>query len=213
MLNSFSKNHKILILVSAAAIAMLILSFASVPLYRIFCQVVGYGGTTQRGILSKDNEDSASYGTLTVRLDSNVNGSLPWKFYQEKNAITVPIGENEVAYYVAKNQGDYDTVAQATFNVTPFEAGQYFVKVDCFCFTEQKLAINEEKRLPVNFYIDKAILDDPDLKGVDNITLSYTFFSLFEPAQKPKIQSNVRHEDDGHDHGEGEDDGHAHHEH
>ena len=169
------------IIIICVALAMLGISFASVPLYQAFCQLVGYGGTVKIAAQDLPEKSPAEYGMIKVRFDSNVNGGLPWEFQQEETEIEIEIGEITLAYYQAKNLADYDTIAQAGFNVTPHIAGKYFVKIDCFCFTEQKLKPDESRRMAVNFYIDSAITEDQELQNLDAITLSYTFFSLYEP--------------------------------
>jgi len=153
--------------------AMVALSFASVPLYDLFCRVTGYGGTTQQA-------ESASEVTLdreiTVRFDASVNGELPWTFQPVQREIKLKVGENGLAFYGARNRAKRPVTGTATFNVTPLKAGAYFVKVDCFCFTEQRLEPGQSVDMPVAFYIDPAIADDPGLDEVTTITLSYTFF-------------------------------------
>jgi cytochrome c oxidase assembly protein subunit 11 len=153
------------------------LAYASVPLYRLFCQVTGYGGTTQRADDAAAGE-SVPVGdrVITVRFDSNVSPRLPWTFRPEQRAIDVRVGEEGLAFYSARNNADVPVTGQATFNVTPLKAGVYFVKVACFCFEEQTLAAGQRADMPVSFFIDPAIADDRNLDEVGTITLSYTFF-------------------------------------
>jgi cytochrome c oxidase assembly protein subunit 11 len=145
-------------------------AFAAVPLYEWFCQVTGYGGTTQRveqyssTILDKD---------ITVRFDSNVRGSLPWEFAPAQRSVTLKIGETTQIGYVARNVGSQATTGTATFNVVPEQAGAYFMKMECFCFTETELEPGESMDMPVVFYVDPAIVEIGD---IGTITLSYTFF-------------------------------------
>ncbi|MBT2187232.1 cytochrome c oxidase assembly protein [Sphingobium nicotianae] len=171
-----------------AALAMLGLGFASVPLYRLFCQATGYGGTTQRVTEAEAAAIArASQGEgrqLSIRFDSNVNG-VPWAFYPEKKSMTVGVGGKSMAIFIAKNNSDKPITGRAVFNVTPDVAGPYFTKIQCFCFTEQTLQPGQEVRMPVLFYVDKKFLDDPDDKDVQEITLSYTFY----PVEKPADQS------------------------
>jgi len=155
------------------------LSFASVPLYRMFCQVTGYAGTP------KTENVAASSGvidhTVTVQFDANVNGDLPWQFKPTQRGIEVRLGEETLAYYTAANVSDQPVVGTATFNVAPDAAAQYFSKLDCFCFTEQRLEPGQEVSMPVLFYVDPLLLEDAEANDVSTITLSYTFF----PAEGP----------------------------
>ncbi len=171
-----------------AAAGMLGLGFAAVPLYRMFCQVTGYGGTTQRTTEAAYEVATSSIKgqgrTLSIRFDSNVNG-VPWEFYPEKKRVTVGVGGKSMAIFIAKNLSDKPVKGRAVFNVTPAQAGPYFTKIQCFCFTEQTLQPGQQVRMPVLFYVDKKFMDDPDDKDVQEITLSYTFY----PVEKPDDQS------------------------
>lgn len=151
------------------------MSYAAVPLYRIFCQVTGYGGTTQRA-------EKPSTGVIDrlmkVRFDGNVTPGMPWEFGPEKTVITVKVGENTLAFFKAHNTSDKPVTGTASFNVSPDIAGQYFTKVECFCFTEQTLQPGEAVDMPVSFYIDPAVANDRDARGLREITLSYTFYPV-----------------------------------
>jgi cytochrome c oxidase assembly protein subunit 11 len=153
--------------------AMVGLSYASVPLYRLYCQVTGYQGATRTALRAPD---AASAATITVRLDANVNNTLPWSFTPEQPQVTMALGESVTAVYRVKNLSDKPTVGSATFNVTPFDSGQYFNKIQCFCFTEHALKPGESAELPVTFFVDPKIRDNPDTADIGTITLSYTFF-------------------------------------
>ena len=153
--------------------AMVGLSYASVPLYRLYCQVTGYQGATRTALRAPD---AASAATITVRLDANVNNTLPWSFTPEQPQVTMALGESVTAVYRVKNLSDKPTVGSATFNVTPFDSGQYFNKIQCFCFTEHALKPGESVELPVTFFVDPKIRDNPDTADIQAITLSYTFF-------------------------------------
>ncbi|AZL15810.1 cytochrome c oxidase assembly protein [Rickettsiales endosymbiont of Stachyamoeba lipophora] len=172
-----SSNNKILVNLLAVTFGMLLLSFATVPLYKIFCQVTGYGGTVREVFTSSDKIGTK---TLRVYFDANASPSLPWRFKNEQPYITVTTGENALAFYSAENLSSNPVKAMATYNVTPQKAGKYFQKISCFCFEEQMLLGKQHVNLPVSFYIDPKIEEDPNLKEVDRITLSYTFFNISE---------------------------------
>lgn len=167
-----AKNRRVALGAFGGVVAMVGLSFASVPLYDLFCRVTGFGGTTQVGAGSADVIDR----DVTVRFDASVNKDLPWSFRPKSQPVSMKVGESSLAFYRAENLSDRDTLGTATFNVTPIKAGQYFVKIDCFCFTEQALSPGQSVDMPVTFYVDPAISEDPDLDDVHTITLSYTFF-------------------------------------
>ena len=169
-----SSNRSVAISLVMIVAGMLMLSFAAVPLYQLFCQVTGFGGTTQRAealpsrVLDRE---------ITVSFNADTDLNLPWHFKPLQLNTTVKVGESLLAAYEARNESETPVTAMATYNVTPFEAGPYFHKVQCFCFEEQTLAPGQEVHMPISFYIDPAIEDDPHLKGVKHITLSYTFFN------------------------------------
>ncbi len=174
------KNRRLLFAVVGVVGGMIGLSFASVPLYNLFCRVTGYGGTTQVAV---DQSQTVIDRKITVRFDASMSRDLPWAFYPAQKSISMNVGENAVAFYVAENKSDHAASGQATFNVTPLQAGQYFVKVECFCFTEQRLEAGQTANMPVAFYVDPAMADDPDLAYVETITLSYTMFPLEKDAE------------------------------
>jgi cytochrome c oxidase assembly protein subunit 11 len=162
------------------ALAMLGLGFASVPLYRLFCQVTGFGGTTQRATAEEAasaEQAAASAGgvTYSIRFDANTARDMPWTFEPVQVTDTVAIGQRDMAFYTARNNSSVPITGNATFNVEPEQAGRYFHKIQCFCFTEQTLQPGQEVRMPVLYYVDPAALDDPNMDGVEQITLSYTF--------------------------------------
>ncbi len=160
------------------------LSFAAVPLYDMFCRVTGYGGTTQQ---ASEPSQHAVDRVITVRFDASVNGALPWAFQPVERAVEMQVGENALAFYRARNLADAPVVGTATFNVTPQKAGVYFTKVECFCFTEQRLAAGEAIDMPVAFYVDPEFADDPEMDDVNTITLSYTFFRVDGEAEKEQV--------------------------
>jgi cytochrome c oxidase assembly protein subunit 11 len=155
--------------------------FAAVPLYRLFCQVTGFGGTTMRVDAAQAATVQFSNKTIVVRFDANQREGLPWEFKPERPTDTVSIGAKDMSIYIAKNLSNEPVTGTATFNVTPALAGQYFNKIQCFCFTEQTLKPDEQVRMPVLFYVDPKIMTDPETKDIEEITLSYTFY----PVEKP----------------------------
>lgn len=165
------------------AAAMVGLAFASVPLYRLFCQVTGFGGTTQMQVGGE--APGATGKIINVRFDANTNSALPWSFEPEKHLERTALGARKMAFYTAKNLSDTPVTGTATFNVTPVQAGQYFTKIQCFCFNEQTLKPGEDVRMPVVYYVDSKILDDPATADISEITLSYTFY----PVDESKTQS------------------------
>jgi cytochrome c oxidase assembly protein subunit 11 len=159
------------------------LAFASVPLYRMFCQATGFDGTTMRA--SSDRVPGAVAGTsMSIRFDANTSSALPWKFEPVKRTQIVTIGEREIAHYAAKNLSARTVTGSATFNVTPITAGKYFTKIQCFCFEQQTLKAGEEVQMPVVYYVDPGILTDPATKDIGEITLSYTFYPVEEPGKQ-----------------------------
>ncbi len=150
------------------------LAYASVPLYRLFCQVTGYGGTTQVAAAAPGAGVSQAR-RITVRFDATVSPSLPWRFEPTARAVEVAVGEERLAYFRATNLSDRSATGMATFNVTPHKAGLYFKKIACFCFDRQVLEPGESVEMPVSFYVDPEIAGDQNLDEVKTITLSYTF--------------------------------------
>ena len=175
------RKQKTLLLVMSVVFFMGALSYASVPLYKLFCQVTGYGGTTQ---VVENTSDKVLDRSIIVRFDANVNPALDWKFLPTQRSLELSLGENALAFYRAENTGSSPVVGTATFNVTPDKAGIYFNKVECFCFQEQLLEPNQIIDMPVSFFIDPDMANDPNLDGVTTITLSYTFF-------KSQVQSGT----------------------
>ena len=149
------------------------LAFASVPLYRLFCQATGYGGVPQR---ADRGADKVLDRTIRIRFDANVDGALPWSFVPDQRVIEVKIGETALAFFKATNNSSSPVTGQAIFNVAPELAGRYFTKIECFCFKQQTLAAHASVEMPVTFFVDPKIVDDQDTKTIDEITLSYTFY-------------------------------------
>lgn len=163
--------------------AMLGMSYAAVPLYRIFCQVTGFGGTTQKAEKAPDKPLARA---ITIRFDANVAYGMPWRFRPAQQSVELKIGEAALVFYEAENLTSKVLRGTATFNVTPEIAGSYFNKIECFCFTEQQLKPREKVDMPVSFFVDPDIMNDPDAKEITEITLSYTFFPV---ASEPDLAS------------------------
>ena len=172
------KNYRLLIKITFFVFLMIGISYASVPLYDLFCRVTGYGGTTQKSSLAPGSK--GNYKNIQVRFDANVNNSLNWEFLAPKEEILVQPGVEKIVYYTAKNLSDKTIVGTATYNVSPPKAGSIFMKIDCFCFVEQTLLPGEKVKMPVVFYIDPIVDSDESLKKLSEITLSYTFFKKYE---------------------------------
>lgn len=172
---SGARNRRTAAVLAVVAIGMVGVSFAAVPLYRLFCQVTGFGGTTQ---VADRGSGEMFDRVITVRFNADIAGDLPWRFKPAQTEIAVRVGENAQAFYLARNLSPESVTGSAVFNVTPPLMGAYFAKIECFCFTEQTLAPGESARMGVSFFIDPAIMDDPDLDGVTEITLSYSFYRV-----------------------------------
>jgi cytochrome c oxidase assembly protein subunit 11 len=168
------RNRHTGLLLSVLVAGMVGLSFAAVPLYRLFCQVTGYGGTPR---IAAAAPAEASKRLIKVRFNADVQSALPWRFRPVEREIEARVGEPTLAVYQARNLAGSATVGSATFNVTPLKAGPYFSKVQCFCFTEQRLEAGEAVDMTVSFFVDPAIEEDRNLDEVRTITLSYSFFA------------------------------------
>lgn len=177
-----SRNLRTGAIAGALALSMGGAAFAAVPLYRMFCQVTGFAGTTMRAE-ERDIPGAVQGKFVSVRFDANTAPALPWMFKPEKPVDRVAVGARDLTFFTAKNNSNVSLTGTATFNVTPIQAGQYFSKVQCFCFTEQTLKPGEEIRMPVVFYVDPKIIDDPNTQDISEITLSYTFFPVEKPAK------------------------------
>ncbi len=183
---------------TAAALLLLVgvmvtLVSYSVPLYRLFCAVTGYGGTTQ---IAEVDVAGASNRIITVRFDTAVAPNLPWRFMPEQRQVKVHLGEEKLVFFSAENLGDTAIVGHATFNVLPETTGIYFKKIQCFCFDDERLEARRKVEMPVDFFVDPALAKDPNTRNIDSITLSYTFFrsvnsgkvknlSRFDPTAAP----------------------------
>lgn len=169
-------------LAALAAVSMIVAAYAAVPLYRLFCQVTGYGGTVSKAdeLALPDASRLAALGgaRINVRFDATTSDGLPWRFRPERSVDQVRIGEKVLAYYEAENLSDVPVTGRAVYNVSPDTAGAHFRKIDCFCFTEQTLQPGEKVRMPVVYFIDPEMLNDPSANRISEITLSYTFYPM-----------------------------------
>jgi cytochrome c oxidase assembly protein subunit 11 len=176
----YLKKHPILTILWSIVIAMVGLTYASVPIYRIFCQVTGYGGTTQDTKNFINNEIPKNSKKITINFQGDIADGLAWKFKPIQKNMQILIGEAALAFYQASNLTDKSIIGVSTYNVTPAKAGIYFNKIQCFCFEEQMLQANETIDMPVFFYLDPDWIKDPNMDEIDSITLSYTFFKSSE---------------------------------
>ena len=172
------KNARTARLMALLVVGMLALAFASVPLYRAFCQLTGFDGTPLRA----EKAPGAVAGQIGVRFDANINADLPWKFEPVQETVRIAPGARTQILYRATNLTARTTTGQAVFNVSPEIAGPYFSKIECFCFTEQTLKPGQSVDMPVVFFVDPKIRDDENTRNIDEITLSYTFY----PVEKPE---------------------------
>ncbi len=182
------RNTMTALIAGGVVLGMVGMAFAAVPLYQLFCQVTGFGGTTQR---VEHLSDQILDRVVIVRFDANIANTLGWEFEPGQTRVNVQIGEATEITYLAINNSNHTTVGTAIFNVTPESVGAYFMKVECFCFTDQTLAPGESVVMPVLFYVDPALADDPNLDYVDTITLSYTFFPVIDAETEPVAQNAV----------------------
>ena len=175
------RNRRTAFAACLVILAMSGLTAASVPLYDLFCRVTGYGGTPR---IAQDGPTHAQAQMVTVEFNADVGAGLPWLFRPAQRSVTVAVGEETLAFYEAVNRSDQPVVGRAVYNVTPFKIGGYFAKVHCFCFEEQTLQPGQRVEMPVSFFVDPAMLTDPDTSEVRQITLSYTFFVDHEATAK-----------------------------
>lgn len=169
-----SRNTRLVLWLVLGCAGMGGLAYASVPLYRLFCQVTGFNGTTQ---VASDAPDVATGKFVRVRFDTNING-IDWSFTPEKPSIRMEVGKTAMVEFKVKNHADHPVTGRAIYNVLPETTGSYFMKLQCFCFTDQTLEAGEEKSFPMLFYIDPELLKDVETRDVADLTLSYTFFEV-----------------------------------
>ncbi|MEC7298697.1 cytochrome c oxidase assembly protein [Pseudooceanicola nitratireducens] len=168
-------------------VVMASLGFASVPLYDLFCRVTGFGGVTQE---ADAGSDVILERTIKIRFDASIDAGMPWEFKPVQREMEVRIGETGLAFYEAHNPTDRPIAGTASYNVFPYEAGGYFTKIDCFCFTEQVLQPGETVQMPLTFYVDPEMVDDRDAKHVQTITLGYTFYETELPEQQAQLATD-----------------------
>lgn len=182
------RNRRVVISCFAVVALMTGLSFAAVPLYDLFCRVTGYGGTTQEAAAPSERIGKTS---ITVAFDASLHRDMPWSFRAVQPKMTLKTGETGLAFYTATNRSDRPVTGTAAFNVTPQKAGYYFTKIECFCFTEQTLQPGESVQMPVQFYVDPEIEEDPNTDEVRTITLSYTFFETAAEESGQNDEANA----------------------
>lgn len=184
--NGLSDNARVVAQTTAVVIGMGSLGWASVPLYDLFCRVTGYGGTTA---ISDGSDIEVLDRTIKVRFDASKASDMPWEFTPVQREMEIRIGETGLAFYEAYNPTDKPVAGTASYNVTPFAAGLYFAKIECFCFQEQVLMPGERITMPVTFYVDPDMVDDIEAKGIPEITLSYTFHVTDMPEEFAGVTS------------------------
>ncbi len=181
-----NKNLRVAFMAAGVFCAMVGLAYASVPLYRIFCQTTGFGGTTQVAVSAPVTATSKQ---ISIRFDANASTEMGWNFRALQNTMVVQIGAPTMAHYTATNMSSDTVTGTAKFNVTPTSAGIYFNKIECFCFTKQTLKPGQTVDFPVQFFVDPAILDNAEAKGIREITLSYSFYPTM-PDQQANLKKN-----------------------
>lgn len=188
------RNLRVLMVLVGVVAGMTGLAYASVPLYRLFCEVTGFGGTPQRASAAPAE---VSDRAIRVTFTADVAGGLRWRFQPMQRHVELKVGENKLAFYVAENLESRPVTGRATFNVSPDMFGPYFSKIECFCFTEQTLQPGQRVEMPVSFFIDPALLDNPALKRINDITLSYTFFRAADDGATEQKVGQVQSGQDG----------------
>jgi cytochrome c oxidase assembly protein subunit 11 len=176
------------IAVGGFVLGMVGLAFASVPLYRMFCQLTGYNGTP---MLSGGAAPGAGTVNMTIRFNANVQPGLPWRFQSGQPSMTLPVGEQALAFYRARNNDSRPVTGIATYNVTPEVVGRYFHKTACFCFEQQTLQPGEEVDMPISFWVDPKMIEDPNTSGIRTITIHYSFFRSLDDAERSGALANA----------------------
>lgn len=186
---SASANKRVVLSLVSIVAFMTAMGFAAVPFYNWFCSVTGYGGTT--AVASAEGASEILDQTISIRFDASLDHDMEWTFKPVQRLMEIRIGEVGLAFYEAHNPTDRPIAGSASYNVTPFTAGEYFTKIDCFCFTEQILQPGETVQMPVTFYVDPEIVNDRDGKFVKSITLSYTFYETDLPVEQVSLDQTV----------------------
>lgn len=180
-----NRNRRTGLIAAGVVAGMIGMSYASVPLYDLFCRVTGYGGTPK--VATAPAPGAVDGRMVTVRFNADVDRDLPWRFRPDQTQVRVPVGEEMLISYTAENLSSKPVTGSATFNVLPEKSAIYFSKIQCFCFEEQTLEPGQKVHMPVSFFVDPAMLDDPNTKSVQAITLSYTFFKA--PNQPVRVSA------------------------
>lgn len=180
-MNRSPRNNVVAAAVVTAIVGMTCLSFAAVPLYRLFCAATGYAGTPSIGLAAAPGGNGQ---TIRIRFNADTNSGLPWTFGPDQNEVTLNLGDEQVAFYHATNQSGRPVTGMALYNVTPEKVGKYFHKTACFCFNKQTLSAHQSMEFPVSFWVDPAIRSDPNTADIRTVTLSYTFYRSLEDADK-----------------------------
>lgn len=181
-------NTNLALALACLALSMVLLTFASVPIYNLFCKITGYGGTTARQELSAYSLKKGKK-TIIIEFDSNVDSNLPWRFIAKQRRTSIIPGQNNLIFYESENLSNNDIIGTSVYNISPNKAGKYFVKIHCFCFEEQLLKAKEKMLMPVTFLIDPDFEEDTEMDDVDIITLSYSFYKVRDIIKNP-INSN-----------------------
>lgn len=187
LFQNLTAPQRTVVMLGSVVVFMGAMAYASVPFYNWFCRVTGFGGVTN---VADAGSDVILDQTIKVRFDASVDRDMPWSFKPEVREMELRIGETGLAYYEAHNPLDVPIAGQAAYNVTPYEAGVFFDKIECFCFTEQVLQPGETVMMPVSFFVDPAIVDDREGQYVHTITLSYTFYQIDLPEEELQAAVN-----------------------
>ncbi|WP_236621664.1 cytochrome c oxidase assembly protein [Asticcacaulis benevestitus] len=185
---SMSKNTRVVLSLVGALVFMGGLAYASVPLYRAFCNATGFNGTARKAKATLAGIHTDSNSIVRVRFDTNTNG-VPWSFKPEKKYVDTRVGKTALIYFTVKNNADHPITARATYNVLPDTMGPYFMKTQCFCFQDMTLQAGESLKIPVVYFLDPKLMTNTDTKSVGDVTLSYTFFESKDPKANAKTAS------------------------
>jgi cytochrome c oxidase assembly protein subunit 11 len=183
------RNTRLALYAASTVVGVLGGSYAAVPLYKIFCQATGFGGTTQKADMerAKTLTPVKDGRVLRITFNADTSDTMPWKFRPSQREVNIVPGETALAFFKATNKSDKPVTGVATYNVTPMRAGVYFNKIQCFCFEEQRLGPKEEVDMPVFFYVDPEFLDDPIMDDIKTLTLSYTFFKTEHVEEEAEL--------------------------